>query len=53
MEVSGKFPVGMAMHTRAVEPMKAPYQSSPMLYDGKKGLPEARTMRTSVSVMSS
>ena len=36
-EVSGMFPVGVAMRTRAVEHYEGAFQSSPLLYDGKKG----------------
>ena len=36
-EVSGIFPVGVAMRTRAVERYEGAFQSSPLLYDGKKG----------------
>ena len=35
-EVSGIFPVGVAMRTRAVERYESLFQSSPLLYDGKK-----------------
>ena len=40
------------MRTHAIEYFGA-FHSSPLPYDGKKGLPEARTMRTSVSIICS
>ena len=36
-EDSGIFSVGVAMRTRAVECYEGAFQSSPLLYDGKKG----------------
>ena len=36
-EASGIFLVGVAMHTHAVECYEGAFQSSPLLYDGKKG----------------
>ena len=37
LEVSGIFPVGVAMHTRLVEHFEGTFHSSPSPYDGKKG----------------
>ena len=52
-EASSIIPVGVAMHTRAVECYEDTFYSSPLLYACEKGWPKARTMRTSAIIMSS
>ena len=37
LEASSVFPVGVAMCTHAVKHYEASFQSSPLLYAGKKG----------------
>ena len=42
-ETSSIFPVSVTMHTPAVEHKEDVFWSSPLLYTGKKGKPEAST----------
>ena len=50
-EASSIIPVGVVMHTRAVECYEDAFYSSPLLYACEKGWPEARTMRTNAIIM--